>query len=109
MNQSSTQVSGPRSHKCPIPGCNLTFSHGTQGWHTHAAKLDAHPYWRPEVTDPEERKAAFQRDFPQFFPAKAPSTPPPAKKVSGTYSVKELLGMLETAIRNDTEQTRKTG
>jgi len=81
--------------KCPIPGCNMLFSKGILGWHTHAGNVAAHPYWAAGL-DSEARKAQFAIDFPDFFPpkpfvvrkseARPPSvSPPPA------WSMRELI------------------
>jgi hypothetical protein len=69
--------------KCPIPGCNMPFSSGILGWHTHVMKFDAHPHWHPE-THGEARKSLFVQEFPQFFEqsvaSKHSSHPPEYKK-----------------------------
>jgi hypothetical protein len=73
----------------------MLFSKGILGWHTHAGKLSAHPYWAVGL-DSEARKAQFAIDFPDFFPSVVrKSEPPVAKPVSVSpppaWSMRELI------------------
>ena len=52
--------------KCPIPGCNLAYSRGILGWHTHVEREDAHPFWNKGAPS-SSRKELFVKEFPDFF------------------------------------------
>jgi hypothetical protein len=53
--------------RCPIPGCTKTWPNGRGGWDRHVEVLGMHRDWHPSVSDPEERKRRFKREFPEFF------------------------------------------
>lgn len=54
-------------YPCPIPGCDKVFLGSRSGWDAHAASLRSHPTWRPEVTDPKNRRALFREGFSDWF------------------------------------------
>ena len=61
----SRRHGGPE-YPCPIPGCTKVF-HGTRGgWDAHVASWRMHPDWHPDVTDGEERKRRFRREYPRW-------------------------------------------
>lgn len=61
-------VSTARStYRCPIPGCGKVFAGSRGGWDGHAGSLRKHPDWNPEVTDPEQRRQLFRREFGDWF------------------------------------------
>lgn len=65
----SVPTTGPierRDYPCPVPGCTKVF-HGTRGgWDAHVASWRMHPDWHPGVTDGEERKRRFRREYPRW-------------------------------------------
>lgn len=69
-----------KHHKCPIPGCNLTYARSTIGWAKHVGSPDAHPFWHADITDPKARRDAFRTEYPDFFAhtGTRPSTIPPS-------------------------------
>ena len=69
-----------KAHKCPIPGCNLTYARSTIGWAKHVGSVEAHPFYHPEIIDPKARRDAFRAEYPDFFAhtGTRPSTIPPA-------------------------------
>lgn len=52
---------------CPIPGCVHVFRGSRGGWDAHVGSLRKHPAWRPHLGEAEARRAAFKRDFLEFF------------------------------------------
>ena len=54
-------------YPCPIPGCGKVFSGSRSGWDAHVGSIRWHLGWRPEITDPEERKRAFREEFRNWF------------------------------------------
>lgn len=55
--------------RCPIQGCNYTYSLGIRGWHAHVANTEAHPFWHNPATPatPEELRKRFMAEYPRFF------------------------------------------
>lgn len=56
---------GPE-YPCPIPGCTKVFYGTRGGWDAHVASWRMHPHWHPDVTDGEERKRRFKREYPRW-------------------------------------------
>ncbi len=61
------QMAHDMKAKCPINGCGYSFAYGVLGWDAHVSRIENHPEYHPLIVIPENRKRAFQRDFPQFF------------------------------------------
>ena len=57
---------GVPEYPCPIPGCTKVFRGTRGGWDAHVASWRMHPYWHPDVTDGEERKRRFRREYPRW-------------------------------------------
>jgi diadenosine tetraphosphate (Ap4A) HIT family hydrolase len=60
------------NQRCPIPGCEKIFRSSRSGWDAHVGSLSAHPSWRPELRDAEERRARFRMEFREFFQVPGP-------------------------------------
>ena len=56
---------GPE-YRCPIPGCTKVFRGTRGGWDAHVASWRMHPDWHPDVTDGEELKRRFRREYPRW-------------------------------------------
>ncbi len=54
-------------HRCPIPGCNMSFKIGRLGWDAHVGAKRKHANWHPGVQDSERRKALFKAEFAHWF------------------------------------------
>jgi hypothetical protein len=68
VNRAATDLrDGMRAFRCPITGCDKVFQGSRGGWDGHVGSLRLHPWWHPDVTDAEERKRRFEREFPAFF------------------------------------------
>lgn len=65
-SRGSTTDSRP-TYPCPIEGCDHVFHGSRGGWDPHVASPTKHRYWRQELKTGEERKKAFQQEFPEFF------------------------------------------
>lgn len=59
--------SSERSYPCPIPKCDKVFKGTRGGWDGHVGGFSIHPDWHPDVTDPEQRRKLFKKEFPDFF------------------------------------------
>lgn len=59
-------VPSPADISCPICGDHV-FRRTRGGWDAHVGSLRKHPKWHPDIEDPDERKALFQKEFPSFF------------------------------------------
>ena len=57
---------GGPEYRCPIPGCTKVFRGTRGGWDAHVASWRMHPNWHPDVTDGEERKRRFRREYPRW-------------------------------------------
>ena len=55
------------TYRCPIPGCEKMIVGSRGGWDGHVGTLRKHPYWQPEVTEPEQRRRLFRREFGDWF------------------------------------------
>jgi hypothetical protein len=62
-----TATAGGREFACPLSGCGKVFAGSRGGWDGHVGASRLHPSWHPEVTDPEERRRLFRREYPAFF------------------------------------------
>jgi hypothetical protein len=65
--QSPSSTTSPKVYACPIPGCLKIFQGSRGGWDGHVGSIRLHPWWHPEVSDPEGRKELFIDEFPEFF------------------------------------------
>ena len=54
-------------YPCPISGCTKEFIGSRGGWDGHVGSLRIHPDWRPDVKEPENRRAAFRQEFSNWF------------------------------------------
>ena len=54
-----------RRKRCPV--CDMPYARGTHGWKAHIGSLAACPKWKPDVTDPEERKRLFELKHFDWF------------------------------------------
>ena len=52
---------------CPIPGCKKMFVGSRGGWDGHVSSPRMHPDWLPEITEPEQRRQTFRREFGDWF------------------------------------------
>ena len=57
---------GVPEYRCPIPGCTKVFRGTRGGWDAHVASWRMHPNWHPDITDGEERKRRFRREYPRW-------------------------------------------
>lgn len=55
------------TYRCPIPGCDKVFVGSRGGWDGHAGSLQKHPDWHPKITEPEQRRRLFRREFGDWF------------------------------------------
>lgn len=55
------------TYPCPIEDCNHVFHGSRGGWDPHVASPKKHKNWRKDLSTGEERKKAFQEEFPEFF------------------------------------------
>ena len=62
-----TKTGNQPVYRCPIPGCTKVFVGSRGGWDGHVGSPRIHPEWLPEVTEPEQRRQAFRREFGSWF------------------------------------------
>jgi hypothetical protein len=60
-------LDGARRYPCPIAGCPKVFEGSRGGWDAHVGSLRTHPNWYPGLRSAEDRKNAFENEFPEFF------------------------------------------
>lgn len=65
--ENNTPDNEERKYSCPIPGCQKVFRGSRSGWDAHIASPRKHPAWNPEVSDGEERKNLFKREYNDWF------------------------------------------
>ena len=63
LPRASSNASCSTEYRCPIPGCEKTFSGSRRGWDGHAGSPRLHPRWCPKIGSPEERKRIFRAEF----------------------------------------------
>ena len=63
----STAPAGIHEYRCPIPGCSKVFMNTRGGWDAHVASRRMHPDWRPDLTNPEDRKRMFRVNYRDWF------------------------------------------
>lgn len=63
----STAPAGIHEYRCPIPGCSKVFMNTRGGWDAHVASRRMHPDWRPDLTNPEDRKRRFKVKYRDWF------------------------------------------
>lgn len=60
--QATSSESGAAEYRCPIPDCSKIFLGSRGGWNAHVGSPGMHPDWRPDVSDPGERKRIFKHE-----------------------------------------------
>lgn len=65
--ENGTPTNEEREYSCPIPGCQKVFRGSRSGWDAHIASPRKHPAWNQEVSDGEERKNLFKREYIDWF------------------------------------------